>query len=189
MGLRSGERVAVLTADGRQLRAPVVNERSVRAAAGITMVIGAVAFSYAYFDQQYVPLQAAATLFFLEFLVRLTFGIGYSPVGLLARAMTAGQPPEWASAKPKRFAWTLGLVMAGAMTAITNSGVRGYLPRTICLICLTLMWMESALGVCLGCKIHRLLVRHGRARTDPDIEVCADGACEPGPVPLEPGIG
>ena len=189
MELRSGERVAVLTADGRQLRAPVVNERSVRAAAGITMVIGAVAFSYAYFDQQYVPLQAAATLFFLEFLVRLTFGIGYSPVGLLARATTAGQPPEWASAKPKRFAWTLGLVMAGAMTAITNSGVRGYLPRSICLICLTLMWMESALGVCLGCKIHRLLVRHGRARTDPDIEVCADGACEPGPVPLEPGIG
>ena len=26
------------------------------------------------------------------------------------------------SAKPKRFAWALGLAMASAMTAITNSG-------------------------------------------------------------------
>jgi hypothetical protein len=174
----TGERLAGLTADGRQLRAPVVNERSVRAAAGITMVIGAVAFSYAYFEKQYVPLQAAATLFFIEFLVRVTLGIRYSPVGLIARAITSGQPPEWVSAKPKQFAWTLGLVMAGAMTAITNSGVRGYLPRTICLICLTLMWMESALGLCLGCKIYGLLVRRGWARTNPDIELCADGSCD-----------
>jgi hypothetical protein len=166
-----------MTAGPQQLRAPVVNERSVRAAAGITMVIGAVAFSFAYFDRQYAPLKATATLFFVEFLVRVTLGIRYSPVGLLARAMTCGQPPEWVSAKPKRFAWTLGLVMGGAMTAITNVGIRGYLPRTICLICLTLMWLESVLGVCLGCQIYGMLVRRGWTRADPAIEVCADGAC------------
>ena len=34
----------------------VVNESEARAAAGLTMVTGAVAFSYAYFDKQYVPL-------------------------------------------------------------------------------------------------------------------------------------
>jgi hypothetical protein len=134
----------------------VVNERVVRAAAGITLVIGAVAFSYAYFAKQYAPLQAAASLFCLEFLLRVTVGIRRSPVGILAHAMTLGQPPEWVSAKPKRFAWTLGLVMATAMTIITNSGIRGYLPRTICLICLTLMWMESALGLCwaAGSTVH-----------------------------------
>ena len=132
-----------------------------RAAAGVTMVIGAVAFSYAYFAKQYVPLQVASSLFFVEFLIRVTVGLRYSPVGVIARAMTRGQPPAWVSARPKRFAWTLGLGMAFAMTVITNSGIRGYLPRTICLICLTLMWMESALGLCLGCKIHGLLVRRG----------------------------
>ena len=72
----------------------------------------------------------------------------------------------------------IGLAMALAMTVITNSGIRGYLPRTMCLICLTLMWMESALGFCLGCKIHGLLVRRGWAADDPDYEVCADGSCE-----------
>ena len=67
--------------------------------------------------------------------------------------------------------------MALAMTIITNSGIRGWLPRTICLICLTLMWMESALGLCLGCKIYGILVRRGWIGIDPDIEVCADGSC------------
>ena len=52
------------------------------------------------------------------------------------------------------------------------------LPRTICLICLTLMWMESVLGVCLGCEIHGYLVRRGWTTKDPDYEVCAHGACE-----------
>lgn len=102
------------------------------------------------------------------------------PSGRLARLMTGHQPPEWVSAKPKRFAWTLGLVMAGAMTVITNLGIRGYLPRTICVICLTLMWMESALGLCLGCKLYGVLVARGRIGADPAIEICADGACRSG---------
>ena len=50
--------------------------------------------------------------------------------------MTRRRQPEWVSAKPKRFAWTLGLGMALAMTVITNVGIRGTLPRTMCLICL-----------------------------------------------------
>jgi hypothetical protein len=177
MELRFGERIPGLTRDGRALRAAVVDERVVRAAAGITLMIGAVAFSYAYFARQYIPLQAAASLFSVEFATRVTLGIRHSPVGLLARAMMHGQPPEWVSAKPKRFAWTLGLVMATGMTAITNSGIRGYLPRTICLACLTLMWMESALGVCLGCRIYAALAARGWMAPDPEIEVCADGAC------------
>ena len=47
-----------------------------RAAAGLTMVTGAVAFSYAYFAKQYVPLQVVASLFFAEFLIRVTAGCG-----------------------------------------------------------------------------------------------------------------
>ena len=98
----------------------VVNENAVRAAAGLTMVTGAVAFSYAYFDKQYVPLQVVASLFFVEFLIRVTVGLRYSPFGALARAMTLRPQPQWVSATPKRFAWTLGLAMALAMTVITE---------------------------------------------------------------------
>jgi hypothetical protein len=161
-----------------ELSYPAFDENQVRAAAGVTMVLGAVAFCLAYFDKQYIPLQAVSTFFFIEFLTRLTFGLRRSPVGLIAAAMTFRQAPDWVSAKPKRFAWTLGLGMAFSMMVITNSGIRGMLPRTICAICLTLMWMESVLGLCLGCKIHALLVRRGWASADPAFEICAHGECE-----------
>ena len=97
--------------------------------------------------------------------------------------MTRGREPDWVSAKPKRFAWTLGLGMSFAMMIITNSGIRGTLPRAICLVCLTLMWMESVLGLCLGCKLHAFLVRRGVTTKDPAFEICAGGVCE---IPARP---
>ena len=178
MELSFGQRISGLTADGAELQAPVFDENQVRAAAGLTMILGAVAFSLAYFEAQYIPLQVVSTIFFVEFLTRLTLGIRNSPVGMIARFMTVRHAPDWVSAKPKRFAWTLGLGMAFSMMVITNSGVRGTLPRTICAICLTLMWMESVLGICLGCKIHALLVRRGWASSDPEFEICAHGECK-----------
>ena len=178
MGLSFGQRISGLTAGGAELQAAVFDENQVRAAAGVTMVLGAVAFSFAYFQQHYIPLQVVSTFFFVEFLARQTVGIKNSPVGVIAQLMTHRQAPDWVSAKPKRFAWTLGLGMAFSMMIITNSGIRGTLPRTICLICLTLMWMESVLGLCLGCKIHALLVRRGWAGKDAEFEVCANGECQ-----------
>jgi hypothetical protein len=172
-----GEVIYGLAHDGQALHAGVFNEHQVRAAAGMTLVLGAAAFVYAYFAKLYLPIQAVTTLFFVEFAIRVSAGIQYSPLGLLARWMTQRQNPHWASAKPKRFAWTLGLVMSFAMMVITNSGITGALPLTICLICLVLMWLESVLGICLGCEIHGLLVRHGWARKDEAFEICAHGAC------------
>src|ERR671921_2838578 len=105
MQLTFGDRLSGVAVDGKELHAAVFDENAVRAAAGVTLVIGAVAFAFAYFDQEYIPLQLAATFFFVEFLVRVTMGLRYSPVGVLARALVRGNPPQWVSAKPKRFAW------------------------------------------------------------------------------------
>jgi Domain of unknown function (DUF4395) len=171
------------------VRAAVFDEHEVRAAAGITMVIGAVAFAFAPFDKRYAPLQAVTGFFVLEFVIRATIGFRVSPTGLVARALTLGRPPEWVSAKPKRFAWTLGAAMSLAMTVITNSGIRGALPRTICLVCLTLMWMESVLGVCVGCRVAGLLARRGWMGDDPASDACARGACTPADRDPVPGRG
>ena len=118
MELSFGRRIPGLTVDGGELQTAVFDENQVRAAAGVTLVLGAVAFSYAYFDKQYILLQSVSTLFFVEFLTRLTLGLRYSPIGVIARAMTLRQAPDWVSAKPKRFAWTLGLGMAFSMMLI-----------------------------------------------------------------------
>ena len=133
-------------------RVAVFNENEVRAAAGVTLVIGAVAFSFAFFEQQYLPLQLASSFFLVEFVLRTTLGIRYSPVGVVARRLTRGQAPEWVSAKPKRFAWTFGVAMAGAMTVITTSGIRGTLPGTLCLICMTLIGWSLRLACAWGAR-------------------------------------
>lgn len=186
MTIAIGQSIAGLTVGGRELHAGVFNENEVRAAAGLTLVMGAVAFSLALFEQEYVPLQVVSTFFLVEFLLRTTLGIRRSPIGAVARWMTRSQPPEWVSAKPKLFAWRLGVVMALSMTIITNSGIRGVLPGTLCAICMTLMWMEASLGLCLGCRIHALLLRRGLKDEDPDIEICAHGVCA---LPARPAQG
>ena len=173
-----GEMIPGLDSHGRELHAAVFNEHEVRAAAGLTMLLGAVAFVYAYFAKVYVPIQVVTTFFFFEFLIRVTMGLKYSPIGFVARALIKRQPPDWVSAKPKRFAWSLGLVLSFSMMVITNSGIRGALPLTICLICLALMWSESVLGICLGCEIHGFMVRRNWVQKDEAYEICAHGACE-----------
>lgn len=172
-----GDLIQGLSHDGREVRAAVFDENQVRAAAGLTMVLGTVAFAYAYLAAVYVPIQIVTIVFLVEFLIRVAVGLRYSPMGIVARWMTQRQPPQWASARPKRFAWTLGLVMSLAMVIITNSGIRGPLPLTICLVFLSLMWLEAVLGLCLGCKIYGLLVRRGWATKDEAFEICGHGAC------------
>ena len=166
------------TEDGTVFRAGVFNEVQVRAAAGITMALGAYAFVYANWGKYFLPIKLVTTFFAVDFLLRVTVGLQRSPVGIVAGWITSRRPPEWVSAKPKRFAWSLGLVLSLAMTVITNSNIHGMLPRTVCLTCLALMWLESVLGLCLGCEMYAFAVRKGWRATDEAYEVCAGGVCE-----------
>jgi len=67
--------------------------------------------------------------------------------------------------------------MSLAMVVIANANIRGALPLTICLICMTLMWLEAVLGLCLGCEIYRMMVLRGWIARDDAFEVCSNGAC------------
>jgi hypothetical protein len=40
------------------------------------------------------------------------------------------------------------------------------------------MWLESVLGLCVGCEIHAALVRSGWVTKDAEYEACAHGVCE-----------
>ena len=177
MQMTFGEQVPGLELDGHAVRGTVFNEQQVRAAAGITLVLATFAFVQAWLVQRYAAIQIVTVFFALEFALRCAFGLRGSPVGWLTGRLVARQAPVWVSARPKRFAWTLGLVMASAMALITNTGVRGALPLAICTFCIALLWLETALGLCLGCEIYRALVRRGWVAVDDAFEVCTHGAC------------
>jgi hypothetical protein len=175
---RYGEHVPGLQHEGRLLTGGVFDENRVRAAAGLTLALGTVALVNAWFAQFYLPIQIVTVFFFIDFALRVAYGLRASPVGIVAGWLTRRTPPHWVSARPKRFAWSIGIVMALAMALITNIGIRGALPLSICLLCLALMWMEAVLGICLGCEIHAWLLRRGWIVKDREVvEICAHDAC------------
>ncbi len=70
------------------------------------------------------------------------------------------QSPEYVSAKQKKFAWTIGVLLSATMfifMVIINS----FSPVTgiICFICLLFLFFESAFGICLGCKFYPLFFK------------------------------
>lgn len=68
-------------ADGKVLHATAVNEHQARAAAGITMALGATAFVYANFDKLFWPIRTVSTFLCVDFLCRVTVGLERSPSG------------------------------------------------------------------------------------------------------------
>jgi hypothetical protein len=158
-------------------RPDLVDEHRVRAAAGLTMAGGAIAFACAVLGANPIAIRIVTVVFAIDFALRVADRLEHSPVGVVAGWLVRWQPPQLVSTRPKRFAWSLGLAMAMTMAVITNLGVRGALPRTICVICLVLMWAEAVLGLCIGCQLYRVLVRHGWIDRRAGFDVCADGAC------------
>jgi hypothetical protein len=158
---------------GRPMKAGVFNENETRTAAGLAMVVGVAAFAPALIENAYAPIQMLATFLFVDFTLRVVLGLHHSPLGLLGRLLTRRQSPKWVSSRPRRFAWSIGMALSLALMLLTNGGIRGALPLTLCLVFLVLMWLEFAHGVCLGSKLHGWLVRRGLATRDAAFDVCA----------------
>jgi hypothetical protein len=150
---------------------PVVNEREVRAGAGILFFVTLVVFLGAWHVDLLLPAQMMIIAFFGDFLIRV-FNPRYSPSLILGRIAVANQKPEYTAAAPKRFAWTIGLGLATFMlvTLIFMQNMSA-LNFTICGICIVLLFMESSFGICLGCLIYNKVL--GR-----ELELCPGGVCE-----------
>ena len=174
-----GQVIPGLVLHGHPAPYPVMNERAVRASAGLMLIAATVAFSLAFFVQYYLPIKIITIVFSYEFAARLLTGLSpLSLFGVLGSFLVRKQEPEWSGAIQKRFAWSLGLVMALSMSIITNLDIRGALPMTVCIICMSLMWMESALGICVGCKIYSWLVKSRMVKAPEHAPACAGDACK-----------
>lgn len=178
-GFRCGQIIPGLTIRGRPAPYPVVNERAVRATAGLTLIAAAVAFSQAFFLKNFLPLKVVTPILFVDFTLRVFTGLTpFSLFGLLGTLLVRNQEPEWAGAAQKRFAWSIGIAVALFMTVITNMNITGALPLTFCVMCMTLMWMEAALGVCVGCAIYQWLASRGWLTKPEFAPACAGGVCD-----------
>jgi hypothetical protein len=162
--IRFGEDVA-----GYSIR--VLNEREIRAAAGIMFLATFLSFMLILFENNFLPIKYVITLFLTDFFIRVFISPGFSPTLIIGRLIVGRQTPEYVGASQKRFAWIIGLVLSATMF-IFMVVVNAYSPITgiTCLICLIFLFFESAFGICLGCKFYSLFYK-GKARYCPG-EVC-----------------
>lgn len=133
---------------------PVIDERAVRAAAGILFLLGGAAFATAFFTGSTQPLQPFGMFFMIDMLVRVTAGDRWSPALMLGRLVVSRQRPEWVGAPQKEFAWWLGFGLA--LMACASMGLFAtplWLTLALCGICLSLLFLETAFGICAGCAL------------------------------------
>ena len=149
----------------------VLNEREIRAAAGILFLATFLSLMLILFDNNFLPIKYVITLFLTDFFIRVFVNPKFSPTLIIARLIVGKQTPEYVGARQKRFAWIIGLVLSAIMFTFMVV-VNAYSPITgiICLICLIFLFFESAFGICLGCKFYSLFYK-GKTQYCPG-EVC-----------------
>lgn len=151
---------------------PVLNEREIRAAAGILFLATFISLMFILFKDNFVPIKYVITLFMTDFMIRVFINPKFSPTLILARLIVRNQTPEYVGAAQKKFAWIIGVVLSATMFVFFII-INGYGPVTgiICLICLIFLFFESAFGICLGCKFYPLFFKK-------KVQYCPGEVCE-----------
>ena len=149
----------------------VLNEREIRASAGILFLATFISLMFILFRNNFLPIKYVITFFLADFIIRVFVNPKFSPTLIIGRLIVGNQVPEYVGAQQKKFAWIIGVALSGTMF-ILMVVVNSYSPITgiICLICLLFLFFESAFGICLGCKFYPLFFKE-KAQYCPG-EVC-----------------
>jgi hypothetical protein len=150
---------------------PVLNEREIRAAAGLLFLLMFISIMVVIMKGDFLMLKYAVTIFLVDILIRVFVNPKFAPTLIIGRLIVRNQVPEYVGAAQKKFAWIIGVVLAATMfvllvVANTYSPITGL----ICLICLLFLFFESAFGICIGCKFYNLFYKE-KAQYCPG-EVC-----------------
>jgi len=150
---------------------PVLNEREIRASAGILFLLLFISLMMILFKGNFLLIKYGIIMFLTDLLIRVFINPKFSPTLIIGRLIVRNQVPEYVGAKQKKFAWIIGIVLAATMF-IFFILVNAYSPITgiTCLVCLVFLFFESAFGICLGCLFYRLFYKE-KAQYCPG-EVC-----------------
>ncbi len=149
----------------------VINEREARAAAGILFMLGMIVIFVGIGYNHVIVARVYLAFLFLDFTARM-ISPKYSPSLLLGKLVVQHQKPEYTGGLQKRFAWTLGWLISIPMMDwfVLHWDITFY-KVLICILCLTLMFLEAAFSVCVGCMIYKMIIRE-------KAQHCPGGVCE-----------
>ena len=151
---------------------PVLNEREIRAAAGMLFLLMFVSILTVIMKGDFTLLKYAIIIFLADITIRVFINPKFAPTLILGRLIVRNQTPEYVGARQKKFAWKIGFALALTMFALVII-VNSYSPITglICFICLMFLFFESAFGICLGCKVYPLFFKE-------KVQYCPGEVCD-----------
>lgn len=152
---------------------PVLNEREIRASAGILFVFMLISLMLILFKENFVMIKYLIMIFLTDMAVRVFVNPKFSPTLIIGRLIVGRQVPEYVGAAQKKFAWKIGIALSGLMfflLVIVNS--YSIFTGLTCLVCLVFLFFESAFGICLGCLFYGLFFKE-------KAKYCAGEICSP----------
>lgn len=134
---------------------PVLNEREIRAGAGILFLLMFITIQIVVFKGNFTPLKFAIVIFLTDILIRVLINPRFAPSLIIGRLIVRNQTPEYVGAAQKKFAWWIGIAL-GVTMLVLQVIVNAYSPITglICFICLIFLFFEASFGICLGCLVY-----------------------------------
>ncbi len=160
---------------------PVLNERAIRASAGIMLLLAFIAFIYGFIIKQYIVLPYLIGFLAFSFFVAVFINPKFSPTVFISWLLVRKQSPLPIGAIQKRFAWSLGLGLSVSIFILSlflQSDESYFDPVCmLCLICISLLFLETAFGICVGCQLYHLSVRLKLIPAPKEKPNCMGDAC------------
>jgi len=153
----------------------VLNEREIRASAGILFLILFISILVAALKGNFLLIKYAITIFLTDISIRVLINPRFSPSLIIGRLIVRNQVPEYVGAHQKKFAWIIGIFLSSIIfVLLVVMNAVSPITGIICLLCLVFLFFETAFGICLGCKFYSMFYKE-KARYCPG-EVCDAGS-------------
>lgn len=160
----------------------VLDERVMRASAGIMLLIGTIASINGFLLQNYIVIPYISGFLVLNFIVGIFINPKFSPTIILGRLFTYKQSALPIGAIQKKFAWSLGLALSVTIFLLSFfllKDVTYFEPVCmLCLVCLLLLFLETAFGICVGCKLYYLALALKLLKKPLEKPNCMGDSCE-----------
>ncbi len=160
----------------------VLDERRMRASAGIMFLLGLIASINGFILQKYIVIPYFAGFLVINFLIGIFINPKFSPTLLIAYVFVRKQTPLPIGAVQKKFAWSLGLVLSIVIFTLSlfllNDSAYFQPVCILCLICLILLYFETAFGICLGCKLYDLAIALKLLKKPAEKPNCMGDTCD-----------
>lgn len=159
----------------------VVDERRMRASAGIMFLLGMIAFINGFLMEKYAIIPYISGFLMVSFIIGVFINPKFSPPLFIAYLFVRKQAPLPIGAVQKKFAWSLGLGLSSTIFVLslflqTDPAIFESV-CILCIVCLVLLYFEMAFGICVGCKIYFLALRMKLLKKPHEKPNCMGDAC------------